>query len=69
MTRAEFRQSTIDKILPNIKLKWPDLANNYTDNQIAACYEDFSMSEDAGDNDKEFESWFSEIKNYPKEFN
>jgi len=67
MTNHSKRQNTINLILPNIKYRWPELFEKYTNNQIAAAYEDFNMSADAGNNDAKFPEWFDEIGSYPKD--
>jgi len=60
------RLNTINLILPNIKRRWPDIFEQFTINQIAAAYEDFSSSEDVGNNDEKFPEWFDTIANYEK---
>lgn len=60
MTR---RESTIKNIVPNLRRRWPDELASFSDNQVAACYEDFSLSDDAGNND---ERYFDVIGEYPR---
>lgn len=61
------RASTIKYTVPNLRYRWPKELEPFTDNQIAACYEDFYFTDDAGNNDEKFPEYFCEISSYPKE--
>lgn len=64
MTR---REATIKYAVPNLRFSWKEELAPYTDNQVAACYEDFSLSDDFGNNDELFPTWFPDLKKYPPE--
>lgn len=59
------RASTIKYVVPNLRYRWPQELAAYTDNQVAACYEDFALSEEYGDNDAMFPEWLKMISSYP----
>lgn len=61
MTR---RESTIKYVVPNLRHRWPLELKPYSDKAIAAAYEDFSLSDDFGDNDVKFPEWFSMLNAY-----
>lgn len=67
ITRAQQRANTIRYAVPNLRYRWPSELAAFTDNQIAACFEDFGLSEDYGDNDAKFPEWFEMIGGYPSE--
>jgi hypothetical protein len=60
------RQATIEYAVPNLRERWPDELKPYTDNQVACCYEAFSLSDEFGNNDEKFPEWFDLIKGYPE---
>lgn len=60
------RLGTIKYIVPNLRHRWPKELNAYSDNAIAAMYEDFSMSDDHGNNDEKLPSWFDTLPSYQK---
>jgi hypothetical protein len=64
-TFAQRRVSTIRYIVPNLRHRWPEELKPYTDNQVAACYENFSLSDDYGNNDNKFPQWFGMLEEYP----
>jgi hypothetical protein len=55
MTR---RESTVKYVVPNLRHRWPNELGAFSDDAIAALYEDFSLSDDAGNNDEKFPEWF-----------
>jgi len=57
----EKRQITIKSIVPNLRNRWKDELEPFTDNAIASLYEDFSMSDDHGNNDEKFPTWFDDL--------
>jgi hypothetical protein len=61
------RTSTINYIVPNLRNRWPEELKPYTDNQIASVYENFSLSDEYGNNDEKFPEWFSLIKEVSEE--
>lgn len=65
-TRAEKRAVTIRAIVPNLRERWRLELAPYSDNAIANLYEHFSLSEDAGDNDAQFPTWFDMLPDYEK---
>ncbi len=56
------RMNTIKYALPNIRRRWPEL-DKYSDNEVAELYENFSLSEDFGNNDEKFPEWFDMLEN------
>lgn len=60
------REGTIKYIVPNLRHRWCDELSKYTDNQVAGLYEDFSLSDEAGNNDEKFPLWFEMLKEYPE---
>jgi hypothetical protein len=58
MTR---RESTIKHIVPNLRFRWPNELKEASDDDIASVYEDFAMSDDHGNNDQLFPTWFDMI--------
>lgn len=56
--------ATIRLIVPNLRGRWPDELAKFSDTAIALAYEDFSMSDDHGDNDAKFPDWFETIPTY-----
>lgn len=56
---AKRREGTIKYAVPNLRYRWPEELRPYSDNQVAALYEQFSFSEDFGNNDEKFPEWFS----------
>ncbi len=61
MTR---RESTIKYVVPNLRRRWEKELQNYSDNTVAAMYEDFSASEDHGNNDERVHLWFEMLDDY-----
>jgi hypothetical protein len=45
----------------NLRQKFPKELMLFGDRAIASVYSDFSMSEDAGNNDRDFPRWFDVI--------
>lgn len=64
---VERRASTIKYAVPNLRFRWKKELEPYTDNQVAACYEDFALSDEYGNNDELFPNWFIIIQGYPAE--
>lgn len=60
------REGTIKYIVPNLRHRWPGELAPYTNNQVAGLYEDFSLSEDFGNNDEKFPLWFEMLEEYPE---
>lgn len=60
------RQKTIKYVVPNLRQRWQSELELFTANQIAALYEDFSLSDEYGDNDEKLPSWFPMLPNYPE---
>lgn len=60
------REGTIKYCVPNLRNKWPGELRPYSDNQIAALYEDFSLSDEFGNNDINFPKWFEMLSGYPE---
>lgn len=61
MNEMARRKNTIKYVVPNLRQRWHKELELFTDNAIAAAYEDFSLSDDFGDNDVKFPEWFSLI--------
>lgn len=59
--RDKRRQATIKYILPNLRGRWPEL-ETWDDDKLAELYEWFSESEDYGNNDHKFPTWFKPEK-------
>lgn len=57
-TNNEKRAVTIKHIVPNLRYKWRKELEPFSDDAIAALYEDFSLSADHGNNDEKFPEWF-----------
>jgi hypothetical protein len=51
-----YRESSIKYVLPNLRHRWP-LLKDVDDNLLAELYENFSVSQDAGNNDEKFPEW------------
>lgn len=60
------RASTITNIVPNLRARWPGELAPYSNHQVAGLYEDFSMSDEFGDNDEKFPLWFEMLTEYPE---
>lgn len=58
VTATTKRQLTVKYIVPNLRVRWPNELEAFSDNAVAALYEDFAISEDFGDNDEKFPEWF-----------
>lgn len=56
--------TSIRCIVPNLRHKWPNELKNYSDKAIALCYDDFSYSDDFGNNDEKFPQWFDQLSEY-----
>lgn len=54
------RLSTIINILPNLYRRWPDLTRFPAD-AVAELYENFSLSDEFGNNDERFPEWFDQL--------
>jgi len=52
MTRIER-----EAVLHNLRQRWPEQLKHLSDDELVALYDDFSMSEDYGDNDAKFLGW------------
>lgn len=63
---SKARASTIAYAVPNLRRRWPGELKPYTDHQVAGLYEDFSMSDEFGDNDEKFPLWFEMLPEYPE---
>lgn len=59
------REGTIKFIVPNLRARWPVELGKHTDNQVAGLYEDFSLSDEYGNNDEKFPLWFEMLDEYP----
>ena len=57
------RQTTIKYIVPNLRQRWSKELEPYTDDAIAALYEDYSLSDEYGNNDEKFPLWFDILNN------
>jgi len=57
------REGTIRYIVPNLRSRWAKELEPYTDNAIAELYENFSMSDEYGNNDEKFPEWFPMLEN------
>lgn len=55
-------ENTIKYAVPNLRHKWKEELSPYTDNQVATVYENFSLSDDFGNNDEKFPEWFGMLK-------
>jgi hypothetical protein len=53
---------TIKHIVPNLRHRWPDELKRFSDTAIALVYQDFSLSDEFGENDKRFPEWFEMIE-------
>jgi len=53
------RENTIKYALPNLRDRWPEL-KQWDDNKLAELYENFSQSDEYGDNDARFPEWFKD---------
>ena len=49
-------------VVANLRHRWPEELKNFSDQQIADVYHDFSVSDDYGDNDAKFPLWFDFFK-------
>lgn len=47
-------------IIDNLRYRWPELCKPYTDEQLMIIYDDFSLSEDHGNNDENFPKWLAQ---------
>lgn len=56
------RQNTIQYIVPNLRARWKKELEPYSDDKVAALYENFSLSADFGDNDEKFPEWFDMLE-------
>lgn len=56
------RINTIKYAVPNLKERWPEL-NKYSDDAVAELYENFSLSDEFGNNDARFPEWFNMLEN------
>lgn len=61
------REQTIKYSVPNLRYRWKKELSKYSDNAVAACYEDFYFSEDYGNNDEKFPTWFELLPEYEAE--
>lgn len=59
------RASTIRYVVPNLRYRWPGELKPFTDHQVAGLYEDFSGSDEYGNNDEKFPLWFEMLSEYP----
>lgn len=44
-------------VVQKIRQRWPKLCIPFMDKQLAELYDNFSMSEDYGNNDEKFPQW------------
>lgn len=51
------REKTIKYAVPNLRFRWKKELAPYSDNDVAALYESFYLSDDAGNNDEKFPEW------------
>jgi hypothetical protein len=56
----------VQRIASNLRGRWPEALGPYSDQAIVACYNDFSLSVDYGNNDEKFPEWFYSIPDYEK---
>lgn len=54
--------------VPTLRQRWPKELAPYSDRIIAILFNDFYFSEDAGNNDAKFPTWFGMLPDYKKEF-
>ena len=52
-------QTTIRLIVPNLRARWPEQLRPFPDEAVARLYDDFSQSDEHGDNDARFPQWFA----------
>lgn len=52
------------RLVENLRFRWRDALASYSDKAIIACYDDFALSEDWGNNDEKFPDWIPLIKEY-----
>lgn len=62
MMNDQRRIGTLRYIVPNLRHRWPKELSVFSDTAIAMAYEDFSISDDFGNNDEKFPEWFDVIK-------
>jgi len=60
---TSLRKGTIKNIVPNLRQRWTEELKPYTDDAIAEVYENFALSDEAGDNDARFPEWFDMLDN------
>lgn len=53
---SNIRKNTIKYVLPNLRGRWPAL-KEIEDDQLAQLYEEFSSSDEFGNNDEKFPLW------------
>jgi hypothetical protein len=56
-----------ENTIKNLRFRWKEELSKYSDKVVAALYEDFSMSEDYGNNDEKFPLWFDLLSEYKKD--
>lgn len=57
----------IKTAVPTLRGRWPKELAPYSDIVIATMFNDFYFSDDAGDNDNKFPTWFNMLPDYKKE--
>lgn len=57
----EMLSSTDRNIIDNLRFRWPEL-RDVSARELLRVYRDFSISEDFGNNDEKFPSWFAEMR-------
>lgn len=48
----------------NLRFRWPQELEKYSDKAISHLYEDFTNSDDSGRNDEKFPEWFELLDAY-----
>lgn len=56
------RETTLKYVLHNLRYRWVKELERYSDEQVASAYEEFSMSEDYGNNDEKFLEWIEKTE-------
>lgn len=60
-------QELIKTTVPTLRERWPKELEKYSDRVVAAMFNDFYFSMDAGDNDSRFPAWFDLLPDYRQE--
>jgi len=67
MPSRRLSESFVKGVVYNVRHRWPDDTKQYSDLAIACMYDDFSFSDDFGNNDEKFPSWFAKLPEYEQE--